>query len=105
MGIFKKLSTLFSPPGGNYDSGYWLTVQCNRCGEKFRIRIDMRNDLSIDYAEEGGAAAYLCRKTIIGSQRCYQPIEVELAFDANHHLASREIKGGKFVEETQPEPS
>jgi hypothetical protein len=74
-------------------------VQCLRCGEQIRGRVDLRNDLSIEY-DGGGSASYHCRKVVMGSGRCFQQIEVYLNFDANHKLTDRQIQGGKFVEAT-----
>ena len=102
MGFFKRLSSLFASPGKPEDSAYWLVVQCNRCGEIIRSRVDLRNELSINYGDEdgnSGETTYFCRKLIIGDQQCFQQIEVELSFDANRQLIDRKIKGGQFVEE------
>jgi hypothetical protein len=41
------------------------------------------------------------RKVLIGSGRCFQPIEVKLTFDANRNIISREITGGDFIAEGQ----
>jgi len=79
------------------DSSFWITVQCDRCGEVIRTRIDMINDLSAEYGEGEEATAYICRKVLIGRQRCYRPIEVMLTFDAHRKLIERQITGGKFV--------
>ncbi|HEX9029803.1 MAG TPA: hypothetical protein VF823_11565 [Anaerolineales bacterium] len=97
MSFFKKLSTLFFGSQRGEDYGYWLSVKCNRCGEVIRARIDLRNDLSLNYEE--GEAPYFCHKTLIGSQHCYQPVEVELKFDANRKLVERQAQGGQFVDE------
>ncbi len=100
MGFFQKLSRLFSPaPQKADDASYWINVQCSRCGEVIRARVDLRNDLSINYTEAGAIAGYFCRKVLMGSGRCYQQIEVELSFSPDHRLASQEIHGGKFVPE------
>ena len=100
MGFFKKLTSIFGAPGGSYDPSYWLEVQCSRCGEIIRARVDMRNDLSIDYEDD--IPRYYCRKVLMGEQRCFQQIEVELTFDSNHKLIDRRIRGGKFVDEPEP---
>jgi hypothetical protein len=86
-------------------------VQCQRCGETIRGRVDLLNDLSIDYGvvegEDGETTApsdevrYFCRKGLIGEQRCYQTVEIELTFDKNHRLIDQKIKGGKFIEEEE----
>jgi hypothetical protein len=98
MGILKKLSDLFAPPGSeNYS--YWMTVKCNRCGENIRARVDMRNDLSVLYGEGEGKAAYYCRKVLIGDQHCFQKMEVELTFDNRRRLIDRQVSGGEFVDD------
>ena len=99
MGILKKLSSLLTPQSTIEAFDYWLTVECNRCGEMIRARVDLRNDLSIEYGEGGSDPTYYCRKVIIGQQRCYQPIEVDLVFDKKHRLIDQRISGGKFVQE------
>ncbi|MCC7128773.1 MAG: hypothetical protein B6D39_01640 [Anaerolineae bacterium UTCFX2] len=101
MNLFKKISDWFSSASRPEDPGYWISVKCNRCREKIRARIDLRNDLSIEY---GGAQdarpTFFTRKLLVGeSGRCFQRIEVELTFDADKHLLSREIQGGTFDDE------
>jgi len=98
MGIFKKLSSLFSTSGSQKTPDYstFITVRCNRCGEVIRARIDLRNDLTINYDDN---TTYYCRKVIIGEQRCYKQIEVELTFDNRKKLINRQISGGAFVDE------
>ena len=98
MSFFKKLSELFSTPGGADASAYWLAVKCNRCGEAIRARINLNNDLSLDY-DQDGRATYFCRKMLIGEGRCFQRVEVELTFDKDKRLVDREISGGQFVDE------
>jgi len=66
---------------------YWLYVECDRCGEKIKVRVNLHSDLSIRYGESGDEDSYFCRKMIIGVQRCFQPIEVEMTFDRNKKLA------------------
>ena len=99
MGFFKKLSSLFSAPGGAEDASYWVVVQCNRCGEQVRARVDTRNDLSIQYGEGNGSPTYFCRKVLIGEGHCFQRMEVELTFDQDRKLIDRKVQGGKFVDE------
>ena len=98
MSFLKKLGALFSPSTGDNRS-LWLYVKCDKCGEILKSRIDLYNDLSIQYEESGGGSSYYCRKVFVGGKRCYQPIEVELTFDKNRRLMNEEIKGGEFVSE------
>ncbi|MEJ2709704.1 MAG: hypothetical protein P8074_18985 [Anaerolineales bacterium] len=97
MGIFKRLSNLFSSSGQRDKNAYWFTVRCNRCGEQIRGRVDMRNELTISYDDN----TYYSRKVLMGDKLCFQKIEVELTFDKNRRLIERKIRGGKFVDEQE----
>ena len=98
MKFIKRISSLFAGAAqDNKDSSFWITVQCDRCGEVIRTRIDRSNDLSAEYGEGESETAYFCRKVLIGKQGCYLPIEVLLRFDANRSLIEQQITGGKFV--------
>jgi hypothetical protein len=92
----KFLSGLFTsgkPPGRDLR----LEVRCSRCGEIISLRVDLANELSLQ-DETGTSAGYYCRKVVIGQQRCYQPIEIELFFDVNRRLKEKKIQGGQFVD-------
>jgi DNA-directed RNA polymerase subunit N (RpoN/RPB10) len=102
MSFFKRLFAKSQAPDRAEASAYWVYVRCNRCGEIIRSRIDLYNDLSIDYGDKGlGMTKYFCRKTLIGSHRCFQPIEVELTFNSQRELIQREIRGGVYVSESE----
>ncbi len=77
---------------------FWVTVQCNRCGEEIRARIDLWNELSWTDTESGSAAAYSCRKVLMGSSNCFQRIELRLEFDSKRNIVDRQITGGKFID-------
>lgn len=99
MNLIKKLSTLLAATATGSDAGsYWLAVQCDRCGEIIRARINLNNDLSVEYDEDGNKTGYYCRKVFIGKQGCFQQIEVMLTFDAKRKLIDRKATDGKFVE-------
>ena len=96
--FIKRISSLFAGAAqDNKDSSFWITVQCDRCGEVIRTRIDRSNDLSAGYGEGEGETTYFCRKVLIGRQGCFVPIEVVLRFDASRNLIEQQITGGKFV--------
>jgi hypothetical protein len=98
--FLKKLSDRLAGLDHESDeNSFWVTVQCDRCGEVIRTRIDLANDLSAEYGEGESVTTYFCRKVLIGKQSCYRPIEVMLTFDANRKLIERQITGGKFVPE------
>lgn len=96
MSFLKKLTGFFTSKSGAPVEG--VAVKCNRCGEVIRARVNLYNDLSLEY-EESGKGIYFCRKVLIGEGRCFQRIEIELTYDLNRKLVSREISGGEFVVE------
>ena len=73
---------------------YVFQVKCKRCGEMLEGRVDLDNDLSLNDEGDG----YIVRKGLIGSNRCFQQIEVELIFDSSRQLQAKDITGGTFVE-------
>ena len=102
MGFLDKLSGIFSlrqKPEARY---YEFGVRCHRCGELITGRADLYNELSADYGEEGKEENYYVRKVLMGEERCFQRIEVELFFDKNRRLINKEIQGGLFVDEATP---
>ena len=97
MSFLKKITSLFQPPPNVDEWTLWISVKCDRCGEIVNGRVDLRNDLSIEYGEKDSEVQYFTRKMLIGSGRCYNPIEVELTFDRDHKLIKEDVRGGKFV--------
>ena len=75
---------------------YTFKVKCNRCGEIIEGRVDLDNDLSLDY--EGDSTVYFVRKGLIGTNRCFQQIEVEMKFTSERTLIEQQVQGGTFVE-------
>ena len=92
MGFLKKL---FNPEPHKPEKRYFtFQVKCKRCGEIIDGRVDLDNDLSLN--DEGNG--YIVRKGLMGSNRCFQQIEVELNFDSSRQLQEKTITGGTFVE-------
>jgi len=92
MSFLKKIGSLVKGGEAPADDAIYLYVRCNQCGEKLRIRVDKRHDLTPDY-ERGG---YYLRKEMMDS-RCFQLMYAELRFDASHNVVSRNISGGEFI--------
>ena len=93
MNFLKKL---FAPRQPYTKSYYTFTVKCKRCGEAIAGRIDLDNDLSVEY-EDGGDVFY-ARKVLIGENKCFQRVEVNLKFNSNRQMIEREAIGGEFIE-------
>ena len=90
------LQKLFGSSPAKPDKKYYIfSVKCKRCGEIIEGRVDLNNDLSVEY-EEGGDI-YYARKVLMGENRCFQRIEVELKFTANRELIEKQITGGEFI--------
>jgi hypothetical protein len=98
MSFLKKITQLFSFPSSSGVNTLMVHVRCGKCGEIIQSRINLNNDLSIEYGETEKDTRYFCRKVLIGEGRCYQPIEVSLTFDQNRSIIDRKIKGGAYVE-------
>ncbi len=99
MDFFKKLFGGSKARAGRKEY-YVFQVKCNRCGEIIEGRVDVDNDLSIEYESSGDN--YYCRKVLMGEGKnlCYQQIEVGLKFDSHRKLVEKRIEhGGVFVEE------
>jgi hypothetical protein len=95
MNFLKKLfSGVTAQPEKRY---YTFQVKCNRCGEIVDGRVDLDNDLSIEF--EDNRNVYFGRKVLMGdSGRCFQQIEVELKFSSTRAVIDEQIQGGTFVE-------
>jgi len=94
MGFLKNLfGGTSAKPEKRY---YTFNVKCNRCGEIIEGRVDLDNDLSLEY--ECTSAFYIVRKGLIGNNRCFQQIEVEMKFTSERTLIEQQAQGGKFVE-------
>ena len=93
MGFLKKL---FGGEDAKPEKRYYtFYVKCNRCGEVIEGRVDLDNDLSLDY--EGDSTVYFVRKGLVGDNRCFQQIEVEMKFTSSRELIEQQVTGGQFT--------
>ena len=76
-------------PKNDVGIGIVRTVRCNRCGALVTVRIDGRNDLSLN--DDG--SAYFVRKTLV-DDRCFTRMQLELTFDLSRHETGSEVIGG-----------
>jgi hypothetical protein len=97
MAFLKKLFGGFSAkPQKEY---YIFQVKCRRCGEILEGRVDLANDLSVEYAD--GGDFFTCRKVLMGDGKnlCFQQVEVNLKYNSDHSkLLEKQVSGGEFVE-------
>jgi hypothetical protein len=93
MNLLQKLFGGSSPKSDQHR--YAFSVKCNRCGEVIEGRVDLNNDLSGEYGE--GGDIFYARKILMGENRCFQRIEVELKFTSTRELIERHVTGGEFI--------
>lgn len=90
MGFLKKL--FGGEQKGEYrdQQGIYLYVECDRCGDRLRLRVDKKYDLNRD--DRG----YIWRKTIVDN-KCFRPMETTVHFDRNYAVVEQEIEGGHYI--------
>jgi hypothetical protein len=93
------LKRIFAGPNAKVEKRYHtFQVKCNRCGEIIDGRIDLDNDLSIEFEGEN-RTVYFGRKVLMSdSGRCFQQIEVEMKFTPKRELIEKNVSGGTFIE-------
>jgi hypothetical protein len=72
------------------DDGFFVYVQCDRCGAAVRLRIHKHHDLNRD---DGG---FSWHKTIVDS-RCFRPMPTVAQFDGQYNMVGHEIQGGHYI--------
>jgi hypothetical protein len=95
MNFFKKL---IAPRPSNPGKFHIFAVKCKRCGEIIHGQVNVNNEPSLEY-DENGKTYYTCRKVLVGNHLCFQQIEVVFKFNELRGLLDRQIIGGEFVEE------
>jgi len=93
MNLLQKL--FGGSPASPQKRYYAISVKCKRCGEIIEARVDLDNELSVEY-EEGGDV-YYARKILMGENKCFQRMEVELKFTSNRELLEQHVTGGEFT--------
>jgi hypothetical protein len=95
MGLRDRVRRWLAPEPVADDRGLRLEVRCQACGEIIPVRIDLSNDLSLDY-ETGH---WRVHKVVVGSgrTRCFRRIELDLVFAARRQLLDRHIVGGEII--------
>jgi len=90
------LKNLFSGSSTKPEKRYYtFSVKCKRCAEIIEGRIDLDNDLSVEY--EAGGDIYYARKVLMGENKCFQRLEVEMKFTAKRELIEKQVIGGEFI--------
>jgi hypothetical protein len=94
MNFFKRL---VNPRPSNPGRFYTFAVKCKRCGEIIHGQVNVNNDPSQEF-DENGQPYFVCRKVLMGNQLCFQQVEVIFKFNELRGLLDRQITGGEFVD-------
>lgn len=80
----------------------FLYVRCGRCGAPVRVRVNLYNDLAVEYDDRENVSGYRLRKEIMDS-RCFRLLYADLTFDRNRRELGRQIEGGEFISKDEYE--
>ena len=97
--MFKKLmGNIFGKKDpGSASDGFFLNVRCSECDDTFRLFIHKSWELSQNF-EKDGNVTYFLKKKIYGVG-CPNRIFVDMKFDSNKNLVSRQIENGEFIDD------
>lgn len=88
------LKALFGGGGSSQPPGLFVYVKPKACDEIIKVRIDIRNEVSVDDSGDG----YFVRKVASGT-RCPFQAELWIYFNKNRDVVDRQIENGEFVTE------
>ena len=91
------LRRLFGAPSPSpSDNALHLYVRCSHCGAPVHVRVNLYNDLAVDYDDSENVAGYRLRKELMDA-RCFRLLYADLVFDRNRRELERSIEGGEFI--------
>ncbi len=91
MSILDSIKSLFTASPAD-PMAMWLYVRCKRCGTPLAVRVDLRNEPSIDY-DTGG---YVLHKDMMDN-KCFAHMHAEIHFDARRTITEKKLTGGEFI--------
>jgi hypothetical protein len=92
MQWFRRLFSSSQPD----DGAIHLYVRCERCSSVVHVRINPRNDLTIEYSDDETPSGYRLIKEIMDS-RCFRVMRAEVTYDSSRRELSRKLEGGTFI--------
>lgn len=75
-----------SPAPYKMSTPIWLIVECSRCGEKIKVRINPDTDID----------DYTLRKEILGNN-CSNLMYAEINFDRDYKIINSTVFGGRLI--------
>jgi hypothetical protein len=99
MDMLKSALGFGGGAGGGADRGLYLYIQCKRCKDVVRVRVNMANDLQQEYVENADdVAGYGLTKGIVDS-KCFRPMTLTMRFDRRRRELERSVEGGELVDQ------
>ena len=92
MGLLDRVKSMFAAPAAGDPNALWLYVRCARCHTPLAVRVDLRNEPSIDY-EAGG---YVLNKEMMDT-KCFTKMTAHVRFDARRAIVERTVEKGTFI--------
>ncbi len=92
MGFLDQLKSAFKSASRSDSYVMWLYVKCKRCGTPVAVRVDLRNDPSLDDETDG----YILRKEIM-DDKCFTLMRAEIRFDSQRKITEQTIEKGEFI--------
>lgn len=98
MGFFKSFFSINPKNSARGETDIlWLVVECGKCKETIKVRIDKKTDLQNEFPQPGKAGcAFTLKKEVLG-KRCPNLMEVSLKFDDRFRILFREVRGGRLI--------
>ncbi|MBC7189918.1 hypothetical protein H5U35_06895 [Candidatus Aerophobetes bacterium] len=100
MGLFDRIIGKFKEAAEKKSASDFIPfkVRCEKCGEEILINVNRTTDLQNLFLEPGEkGVAYNLKKEILG-KKCPNLIRIDVDFDRNYRIISRDITGGSFVD-------
>lgn len=72
-----------------------MHIRCSRCGEEMKKHVNPASDLIRGYSDDEPPFRYH-KETVHGS--CFNRLVIDITYDINLGIRSREIDGGSFVD-------
>ena len=92
MGLLDQVKSMLAAPPAGDPNALWLYVRCARCGTPLAVRVDLRNEPSIDY-EAGG---YVLVKEMMDN-KCFTLMTAHLRFDTRRSVVEQTVDKGTFI--------
>lgn len=96
MGFLDMLKSMFTPSSD--PMVLWLYVKCKRCGAPIAVRVDLRNDPSLN----DDASGYVLVKEIMDN-KCFLLMRAEVQFDAHRNVIEKKIDKGDWIDRAEYE--